>query len=71
MLVSSTKPTADDYSVRSIGSSVLAKNKKRIGERGEPWGMPVVVVILSPWDEPSKTDVLLLSRNDAVKLVIH
>ena len=71
MFVSSTKPTADDDSVRKSGSNVLAKNRKRIGESGEPCGIPVVVLILSPRNEPSTTDVVLCFKNDAVKLVIH
>lgn len=71
MLVSSTKPTAIEFGVCSIGRSVLTKNRKSMGEREEPWGIPVLVGIWLPLNDPRIIDVDLSFKNDSMNLVIH
>jgi hypothetical protein len=41
------RPTVPLKLLANISRSSLAKSRKRIGDRGEPWGMPVCVVIVS------------------------
>lgn len=50
---------------------MLAKNRNRIGDNGEPCGIPVLVVICSPLYLPRVIDVVLSSRNDSKNFVIH
>lgn len=72
--MSSTNLIVDELSVESIQSierSVLAKKRKRIGEREEPCGIPVFVGIWSSLNEPRAIVVVLFSRKDLMKLVIH
>ena len=71
MFVSSTKPPAEDLGVCRIGSRVPTKNKNRIGDSVEPWGIPVSVGICPPLYVPMWMDVVLSWRNDSVNLVIQ
>ena len=71
IVVSSTNQIVDELSDESVGRSVLAKKRKRIGEREEPCGIPVFVGIWSPLNEPRAIVVVLSSKKDLIKLVIH
>lgn len=71
MLVSPTNPTAVVEEVCSFGKSVLTKNRKSIGDRDDPWGIPVLVGIWSPLNVPRTREVDLSSKNDSINWVIH
>ena len=69
MLTLSTNPRPDTLQVRREHSSTRSalKNKKRMGEMGDPCGMPVVTRWAGPCQRPSTSEVWRSAR----KLAIH
>lgn len=60
VFVSSTNPKAAVDLLCSIGRSVPTKNRKRMGDNDDPWGMRVLVGIWPPLNVPRSTEVVLL-----------
>ena len=69
MLMLSTNPMADTFLVLRAQKFTrsLLKNKKRMGEMGDPCGMPVDTRWVALCHQPSTSDVCQSAR----KLVVH
>lgn len=71
IFVSSTNPTEEDYGDRNSGRRVLIKNRKSIGDSGNPWDISVGVGIWSPLNLPRMINIVLSFKIDSMKSVIH
>lgn len=64
-------PSAVVNGVSNNYKSVLMKYRKRIGDRDDPWGIPVLVGICFTLNNPRTIDFILSSINECANLPVQ